>query len=63
MFVECVDFCCIGLVVLDLCYLVVNCVDGYFEFGLKFWDMVVGELIVCEVGVIVIDFVGGIDYM
>lgn len=58
-----VDFCCIGLVVLDLVYVVVNCVDGFFEIGLKFWDCVVGELIVCEVGVIVINFVGGIDYL
>lgn len=63
MFIECVDFCCIGFVVLDLVYVVVGCVDGYFEIVLKLWDFVVGELIVCEVGVIVCDFIGGYNYM
>lgn len=63
MFNECVDFCCIGFAVLDLVYVAVGCVDGFFEIGLRLWDFVVGELLVCEVGGIVSDFIGGYNYM
>lgn len=44
-------------------YVVVGCFDVYFEFGLKFWDIVVGELIVKEVGGIVVDVCGGSEFM
>lgn len=46
---------------LDFVYVVVGCYDGYWEWGIKFWDIVVGEFIVCEVGGLVIDFKGGND--
>lgn len=52
------DICCIGLVVLDLVYVVCGCVDVYFEVGVKVWDIVVGVLLVCEVGGWVCDFKG-----
>ncbi len=63
MFVECADFRRTGSVALDLCYLAANRVDGYFELGLKPWDMAAGELIAREAGAIVTDFAGGTDYM
>ena len=33
--------------------------DGYFELGLKPWDMMAGELLVKEAGGLVTDFAGG----
>ena len=38
-------------------------VDGFFELGLKPWDIAAGELIAREAGAIVTDFAGGTDYM
>lgn len=61
-FVYIVDICCVGFVVLDMVYVVVGCVDGFFEIGFKLWDIVVGEFLVKEVGGMVVDFVGGINY-
>lgn len=46
----CVGVCCWGFVVLDLVYVVVGCYEGYWECGLNVWDLVVGMLIVKEVG-------------
>jgi myo-inositol-1(or 4)-monophosphatase len=63
LFVECSDFRRTGSAALDLCYLAAGRVDGYFELGLKPWDMAAGELIAREAGAIVTDFAGGTDYM
>lgn len=63
MFVECADFRRTGSAALDLCYLASNRVDGYFELGLKPWDMAAGELIAREAGAILADFAGGTNYM
>ncbi|MCJ2378387.1 inositol-1-monophosphatase [Vibrio sp. ZSDZ34] len=63
LFVECADFRRTGSAALDLCYLAAGRVDGYFELGLKPWDMAAGELIAREAGAIVTDFAGGTDYM
>lgn len=41
---------CWGVVVLDLVYVVCGCFDGYWECGIYLWDVVVGILLVKEVG-------------
>jgi myo-inositol-1(or 4)-monophosphatase len=63
LFTECADFRRTGSAALDLCYLASNRVDGYFELGLKPWDMAAGELIAREAGAILTDFAGGTNYM
>lgn len=63
LFVDCADFRRTGSAALDLCYLASGRVDGYFELGLKPWDMAAGELIAREAGAILTDFAGGTEYM
>lgn len=63
LFVECADFRRTGSAALDLCYVAANRVDGYFELGLKPWDLAAGDLIAREAGVIITDFAGGTDYL
>ncbi|MGY3568881.1 inositol-1-monophosphatase [Vibrio sp. SCSIO 43135] len=63
LFTECADFRRTGSAALDLCYLASGRVDGYFELGLKPWDMAAGELIAREAGAILTDFSGGTEYM
>lgn len=57
------DFRRTGSAALDLCYLAANRVDGFFELGLKPWDIAAGELIAREAGAILTDFAGGTDYL
>ncbi|PMJ93103.1 inositol-1-monophosphatase [Vibrio sp. 10N.261.55.A7] len=63
LFVDCADFRRTGSAALDLCYLSAGRVDGFFELGLKPWDLAAGELIARESGAILTDFSGGTDYM
>lgn len=63
LFVDCADFRRTGSAALDLCYLAAGRVDGFFELGLKPWDIAAGELIAREAGAIVTDFTGGTNYM
>lgn len=63
LFIDCADFRRTGSAALDLCYVASNRVDGFFELGLKPWDMAAGELIAREAGAICSDFTGGTDYM
>ncbi|KUI99972.1 inositol-1-monophosphatase [Vibrio sp. MEBiC08052] len=63
LFTECADFRRTGSAALDLCYVAANRVDGFFELGLKPWDMAAGELIAREAGAIVTDFAGGTNYI
>ncbi len=63
LFTDCADFRRTGSAALDLCYVAAGRVDGYFELGLKPWDMAAGELIAREAGAILTDFAGGTDYM
>ncbi len=35
---------------MDLCYIAAGRVDGYWEFGLKAWDMAAGIVIIREAG-------------
>ena len=48
---------------MDLAYVASGKYDGFFESGLKPWDMAAGELIVREAGGLVTDFSGGNDPM
>ncbi|WP_428776310.1 inositol-1-monophosphatase [Vibrio sp.] len=63
LFGECADFRRTGSAALDLCYVASGRVDGFFELGLKPWDIAAGELIAREAGAIVTDFAGGTEYM
>ncbi|EGQ7757993.1 TPA: inositol-1-monophosphatase [Vibrio vulnificus] len=63
MFVEVADFRRAGSAALDLCYVAAGRVDGYFELGLKPWDIAAGELIAREAGAIITDFAGGTEYI
>jgi myo-inositol-1(or 4)-monophosphatase len=63
LFVDCADFRRTGSAALDLCYVAAGRVDGFFELGLKPWDLAAGELIAREAGAICTDFSGGTDYM
>jgi len=47
-----------GVASLDLCWLAAGRTDGYWEFGLKPWDVAAGKLIVEEAGGRVADFGG-----
>ncbi|MGF1763894.1 inositol-1-monophosphatase [Aliivibrio kagoshimensis] len=63
MFIDCSDVRQQGTPSLDLCYLAAGRVDGYFELGLKPWDLAAGELIAREAGVICTDFSGGTNHL
>jgi myo-inositol-1(or 4)-monophosphatase len=48
-----------GSAALDLAYVAAGRFDGFFELGLKPWDIAAGELIVKEAGGTVVDARGG----
>ncbi len=52
-----------GSAALDLAYVASGRYDGYWEQGLKPWDIAAGELLVRESGGLVTDFSGGNDPM
>jgi myo-inositol-1(or 4)-monophosphatase len=52
-----------GAAALDLAYVAAGRFDGFWEIGLKQWDMAAGVLLVQEAGGIVSDFAGGSDYL
>ena len=47
-----------GAASLDLAWVAAGRMDGYFEIGLKPWDVAAGTLIVREAGGVVVDFEG-----
>jgi len=47
------DFRRNGAAAVDLCYVAMGALDGYFEAGLKEWDLAAGGLIAQEAGAIV----------
>lgn len=51
-----------GSAALDLAYVAAGRMDGFWEFGLKPWDIAAGELILKESGAMMTDFNGGNDY-
>jgi myo-inositol-1(or 4)-monophosphatase len=52
------DFRRAGTASLDLAWVAAGRMDGYFEIGLKPWDVAAGALIVREAGGVVMDFDG-----
>ena len=53
----------LGSAALDLAYVAAGRVDGYWEIGLKPWDIAAGALLVREAGGVVTDFSGGDKFM
>lgn len=53
----------LGSAAIDLAYTAAGRLDGFFEFGLKPWDVAAGALIVQEAGGIVTDFSGKDGYI
>ncbi len=52
-----------GAAALDLAYVAAGRFDGFWEIGLKQWDMAAGVLLIQEAGGIVTDFVNGSEYL
>lgn len=52
------DFRRAGTASLDLAWVAAGRMDGYFEMGLKPWDVAAGALVVREAGGVVLDFDG-----
>lgn len=52
-----------GSAALDLAYVAAGRLDGFWEIGLKEWDMAAGSLLIQEAGGLVSDFQGGNDYL
>ena len=52
-----------GSAALDLAYVACARLDGYWEIGLKEWDMAAGVLLVQEAGGMVGDFGGGHEFL
>jgi myo-inositol-1(or 4)-monophosphatase len=48
-----------GAAALDLCHVAAGRLDGYYERGVKRWDVAAGSLIVVEAGGVVVQLVGG----
>jgi myo-inositol-1(or 4)-monophosphatase len=52
-----------GSAALDLAYVAAGRTDGFFEAGLKSWDMAAGALLVLEAGGLIADFDGEEGYL
>lgn len=52
-----------GSAALDLAYLACGRLDGFWEFGLRPWDIAAGSLLVQEAGGLISDLQGGEDYL
>jgi len=52
-----------GVASLDLAYVACGRLDGFWEFGLKPWDIAAGALIIQEAGGINVEITGEIDFM
>ncbi len=52
-----------GSAALDLAYVAAGRLDGFWEAGLKAWDIAAGSLLIEEAGGAVTDFWGGADYL
>ena len=63
IFLEVADMRNSGCPSLDLAYLAAGRIDGFWQQGLKPWDIAAGELLIKEAGAIMTDFQGGSDYM
>ncbi len=52
-----------GSAALDLAYVAAGRLDGFWEFGLRKWDVAAGALLIQEAGGLVGDLSGGSDYL
>lgn len=52
-----------GSAALDLAYIAAGRLDGFWEMGLKIWDMAAGVLLIREAGGLMADFNGSEDYL
>ena len=52
-----------GAAAIDLAYVSAGRLDGFWEFGLKPWDVAAGALLIREAGGLVSDFDGGQDFL
>lgn len=52
-----------GSAALDLAYVAAGRLDGFWEFGLKPWDIAAGSLLIKEAGGLVGDFTGGENFL
>jgi myo-inositol-1(or 4)-monophosphatase len=52
-----------GSAALDLAYVAAGRLDGFWEIGLKIWDMAAGVLLIQEAGGLNGDFAGGHDHL
>jgi myo-inositol-1(or 4)-monophosphatase len=52
-----------GAAALDLAYVAAGYSDGFFETGLKAWDVAAGSLLVTEAGGLVGNYTGDADFM
>lgn len=52
-----------GAATLDLAYVACGRLDGFWEMGLRIWDMAAGALLIKEAGGIVCDVNGSDDYL
>lgn len=53
----------LGPAALDLCYVAMGRLDGFWEMQLNVWDIAAGALIVEEAGGIVTDLMGNPNYL
>ncbi len=60
---SCTGLRCPGAAALDLAYVAAGRLDGFFEKGLKPWDIAAGALLITESGGIIGDFSGDSDYL
>lgn len=60
---QCADIRRAGAATLDLAYVACGRLDGFWELGLKIWDIASGVLLVKEAGGLVSDPAGGEDYL
>jgi len=63
LFTQVADVRRTGSAALDLAYVAAGRIDGYWEIGLKKWDLAAGVLLIEEAGGVVSDFVGGDNYI
>lgn len=63
MFEKVEDFRRAGTASLDLAYVACGRLDGYWELGLKPWDIAAGALLVQEAGGVVMDVTGGDQWL
>lgn len=52
-----------GSAALDLAYVACGRLDGFWEMGLKIWDVAAGALLIREAGGLLSDFAGGEGYL